>query len=889
MFGDVPVQGHPGVCCAKGQTYDPDKEICVGDAPECPDDMKVGKYGCHYKDKITARAQHRVHCEEGSLLDCHYYGQLLYYGGKGLALDMARGREVFERNCRAGFMRSCGSLGHTHMRVVTPIPRDTELARKLIDLACQSGHANACSNRTYISQEWDNEKEHMIEHATRACSYTGKDCYKPEAMTYELEDTPAADRKLVGYLREQCLAHKNSTICDQYLNKARLILKQSEHKSYSPVASHIHTMCVEEGYWAFCQIAIQYKIWLNEDYSKQANVLSKACKDKEHEACQLLSYTLITYNSAEDTKEDSRARWAAAAAPMRMRCEEGHGANDCARLARAHEQGKGVALDYARALTYYKRACELFDYSSCQKVGEMALARQKRLRDPRNLDEARIYYEMACQRGYNASCTQLGILYYNNQVKGTSKKESEAKGFELHRYTCEGKGHAYGCYFLAAYYKYGMHVKQDPEQADRYRGLACQYGQLNACLDILKEGTLDSTQMLEKLVNDSTLAIDTARDRILSDPDEREHKRVKKMYTPEEMLERVLKQLNRTVNHCDEYRDDEECAYIKVRFSNIVKVAYKQYRLECEAGDAHACYKRGELNLYNMGSFKRDPNKFMPYMKRGCELGSPRACSIEYFAKFYGYYGVTRDALKAHKASYRRFMLELEQEEGYRYTAVKHALHTAAATGEDVDLIITQAFAHCARQDEERTQARCEDLINRVINRIVQQHPFVMSAHLERACESTRQPEVCARHARALYERDPDRASEVAQSACLSEEEPDCSELARQFLFDPARRQQAIDMLVQACHEAGNEMACGELGEQLITSEHLSEQARAREAFKAGCEENHATSCHRMGELYMGLGHVPKDEDRAMGFFKTACDHYHLEACMEWDALRDAL
>lgn len=56
------------------------------------------------------------------------------------------------------------------------------------------------------------------------------------------------------------------------------------------------------------------------------------------------------------------------------------------------------------------------------------------------------------------------------------------------------------------------------------------------------------------------------------------------------------------------------------------------------------------------------------------------------------------------------------------------------------------------------------------------------------------------------------------------------------------------------------------------------------EALEKGCELDHATSCRMLRDLYMGMGHIPKDEEKASEFFKQSCELYDHEGCVLYRA-----
>lgn len=94
-----------------------------------------------------------------------------------------------------------------------------------------------------------------------------------------------------------------------------------------------------------------------------------------------------------------------------------------------------------------------------------------------------------------------------------------------------------------------------------------------------------------------------------------------------------------------------------------------------------------------------------------------------------------------------QFFLERDQ--------AKEVVPTSVVSKSNVEEAVALALAHGEREDDPRIQARCEALMQISLETLTKPYPLAMPAYLERTCEATAQPGVCARHARALMARDP--------------------------------------------------------------------------------------------------------------------------------------
>lgn len=154
----------------------------------------------------------------------------------------------------------------------------------------------------------------------------------------------------------------------------------------------------------------------------------------------------------------------------------------CSVLAHAHEQGRGVRRDEARAKALYVRACKLGDAYACYFAAnrepdpQRQLALRRRACDAGNLGDcatviealdngdpvtARALRERSCRRGWADSCIELGdalvaarrgadaMPWYTRACRDDSASTGCVRAATIHREACD-KGDAAACRELDA-------------------------------------------------------------------------------------------------------------------------------------------------------------------------------------------------------------------------------------------------------------------------------------------------------------------------------------------------------------------------------------------------------------------------------------------------------
>lgn len=87
-------------------------------------------------------------------------------------------------------------------------------------------------------------------------------------------------------------------------------------------------------------------------------------------------------------------------------------------------QGLGRPKDPSKALESFKKACELDDANSCNRVASMFLSTKPGSVPARNPVTAKTYLERACDANFAPACHNLAVMFKNGD---TDVPQSDAK------------------------------------------------------------------------------------------------------------------------------------------------------------------------------------------------------------------------------------------------------------------------------------------------------------------------------------------------------------------------------------------------------------------------------------------------------------------------------
>ncbi len=148
-------------------------------------------------------------------------------------------------------------------------------------------------------------------------------------------------------------------------------------------------------------------------------------------------------------------------------CRRGD-ANACFGRARVH-QARG---DAEAAETFFELACEHGSMLGCTNRAAGMLLES----DPPDECVARVL-ERTCDAAEPWGCGMLGLML----IQGSGVPKDLARGREVLEGVCASTNHPFGCAVLARALAQGLLGEADAAEAERYRRLACERGDVEAC------------------------------------------------------------------------------------------------------------------------------------------------------------------------------------------------------------------------------------------------------------------------------------------------------------------------------------------------------------------------------------------------------------------------
>jgi len=262
-------------------------------------------------------------------------------------------------------------------------------------------------------------------------------------------------------------------------------------------------------------------------------------------------------------------------------------AHDCSSLGDMYRFGRGVARDYARALSIYTNACDAGDAHACMNQGFMY---ESGLGVAPDYPQARALYSKACGAAEGSGCAHLGSMY--NSGHGVGRDYSQA--LALYIKACDA-GDANGCGGLGLMYLDGNGMQNMQDNAKPLFKKACDAGDADSC------------NMLGNLGFD------------LRKPDPysgtaRDYSRAMSLYK----------------GACDD-GDASGCGKLGDFYLNggsgvvsDVSVATSLYKRACDEGDAYGCNKLGVI--YRPDSLAQDHTRASAFFTKACNAGNADAC-----------------------------------------------------------------------------------------------------------------------------------------------------------------------------------------------------------------------------------------------------------------------
>ena len=198
---------------------------------------------------------------------------------------------------------------------------------------------------------------------------------------------------------------------------------------------------------------------------KRSKNKEEACTNGDLKACANLG---VKYVQGKGVAQD----FLKAVSYFNKACDGGF-ATGCYNLGQMYYNGKGVPTDHFKAVNYLKRACNDNSARGCNSLGYMY---EKGLGTKRNHVSAAKAYQNSCNLGNTAGCNNLGFMYENGQ----GVDEDNSKAVELYTTSCNADD-PIGCVNLGVMYENGQGITENKDKALTLYKKGCTHGDQEGC------------------------------------------------------------------------------------------------------------------------------------------------------------------------------------------------------------------------------------------------------------------------------------------------------------------------------------------------------------------------------------------------------------------------
>jgi hypothetical protein len=193
----------------------------------------------------------------------------------------------------------------------------------------------------------------------------------------------------------------------------------------------------------------------------------------------------------------SQKRYLEATPLFDQACAGGNG-KACDNLGSMYGNGKGVAHDDSKAVTFYSKACDAGSAEGCNDLGVMyesgrgvgfnrndadcgRFSNIDQCGFAKDYPQAITLYSKACNAGIADGCWNLGRLYLN----GNGVAEDYSQALTLYTRACVA-GSADGCSSIGLVYQKGYGVQKDKAKAREFYRKGCSMGSQRGCDQLQK-------------------------------------------------------------------------------------------------------------------------------------------------------------------------------------------------------------------------------------------------------------------------------------------------------------------------------------------------------------------------------------------------------------------
>jgi len=215
------------------------------------------------------------------------------------------------------------------------------------------------------------------------------------------------------------------------------------------------------------------------DRFRAFETFQKACTAGDALGCSFLG-DMHRSGTAPDSKVDQ-------AFSLFKRACSGGLSQGCVELGVMYEQGVATPRDYKQAISQYERACRVDNQDGCAHMGILYSSDRKGV----GLDRAKAmeYFRTACDKNSALGCTELGNTYVRGAGMDSKKQsENDKEAARLYEKACGLWGGAEGCARLGTLMVYGWGVTKDTYAGVVNFEKGCNQGSGYACVELYAQG-----------------------------------------------------------------------------------------------------------------------------------------------------------------------------------------------------------------------------------------------------------------------------------------------------------------------------------------------------------------------------------------------------------------
>ncbi|XP_070563137.1 cytochrome c oxidase assembly factor 7-like [Ptychodera flava] len=159
-----------------------------------------------------------------------------------------------------------------------------------------------------------------------------------------------------------------------------------------------------------------------------------------------------------------------AADAYKSACEELDSPDGCFKLGTCYMVGRGVEESKEECYKYFTKACDLNNLGACHNLGMIHGTGLANIKKKREVEKATEFFKKACDQNYPQSCFMLSAVFL--QGLGTVKKDMEQA--RIYSEKACNLDHMYACANVSRIYHLGDGVPKNQSLAEKYMAKAKQ-------------------------------------------------------------------------------------------------------------------------------------------------------------------------------------------------------------------------------------------------------------------------------------------------------------------------------------------------------------------------------------------------------------------------------